>query len=73
MKTSGHLTNNGGIRAHSAGDFFPFRIMAQGYPENLTWWVIHPNGDKFGIGWCCVANAMSFARRAHKQWSEDHE
>ena len=46
MNTQGHLLNNGGLRAHSVGEFYPFRIMAQGTPDNLRWWVIHPDGYK---------------------------
>lgn len=44
--TKGHLANNGGIRGHSAGEFYPYRIMAQGKLDSLTWWVINPNGTK---------------------------
>lgn len=44
--TTGHLSNNGGVRGHSAGDFFPYRVMVQGTFEHLTYWVINPDGTK---------------------------
>ena len=44
--TSGHLANNGGIRGHSAGDIYPWRLMAQGTMADLRYWVINPAGEK---------------------------
>lgn len=47
MKTLGHLSDNGGLRAHSIGPVYPYRIMAQGVPGvSLKWWVISPQGEK---------------------------
>lgn len=46
MNTKGHLLNNGGIRGHSAGDIFPYRIMLQGELHALKYWVINPQGHK---------------------------
>lgn len=58
--TAGHLENNGGIRGHSAGLIFPYRIMAQGKPDDLTWWVINPQGSKCAHAFT-VDGAMAFA------------
>ena len=44
--TSGHLSHNGGIRGHSAGEFYPFRVMAQGNNTFMTWWVVNPQGKQ---------------------------
>lgn len=44
--TKGHLANNGGIRGHSAGEIFPYRIMIQGTFDALVYWVISPQGAK---------------------------
>ena len=64
MKTSGHLQNNGGIRGHSAGSFYPFRVMAQGKIHALTWCVINPQGDE-------IARYPS-AAQAHKRAQEEY-
>lgn len=69
-QTLGHLVSNGGSRAHSAGDVFPFRIMAQGKFTDLKWWVINPQGNKVGIGWSSSATAYRFAKAVHSQWSK---
>lgn len=64
--TSGHLANDGGIRGHSAGDFYPYRVMAQGKPDSLKWWVINPQGNKVG-SWCSRAKtACIMARTLHQ-------
>lgn len=60
MQTQGHLVNDGGIRAHSAGLIYPYRIMAQGLISNLTWWVINPQGKKCGR-WCTPDGAQAHA------------
>lgn len=62
-KTSGHLSNNGGIRGHSAGDFYPYRVMIQGTFDNLKYHVINPQGDKvawFSSAWlaCHIARIL---------------
>lgn len=44
--TKGHLSTNGGIRGHSAGDIFPYRIMIQGTFDALKYYVINPDGTK---------------------------
>lgn len=67
--TSGHLANNGGLRGHSAGDFFPFRVMAQGLLTSLTWHVIKPNGEKLGKGHTTSQSAHKVARFAFAVWS----
>ena len=67
--TSGHLASNGGVRGHSAGEFFPFVVMGQGTPENMKWFVIKPNGEKLGKGHVKVATAHKAARMAHGLWS----
>ena len=61
MKTSGHLINNGGIRGHSAGDFYPYKVMAQGMISNLTWWTLAPNGSKID-SFSNPTDAVIFAR-----------
>ncbi len=69
MKTTGHLTTNGGIRGHSAGDIFPWRVMAQGVGSSLRWHVIKPNGSKLGEGQYTIESAYKVARMAHGLWS----
>ena len=64
MKTSGHLVYDGGIRGHSAGDFYPYRVMAQGN-NSLRWWVINPNGKKEHPSWSSAAAACGIARLLH--------
>ena len=60
--TSGHLANNGGIRGHSAGDFYPFRVMAKGIPSDLFWHVIGTQGKTIAI-YTTSAQACNRARR----------
>ena len=67
--TSGHISSNGGVRGHSAGEFFPFIVMAQGTIDGLRWHVIKPNGEKLGKGHVKVATAHKAARMAHGLWS----
>ena len=67
MKTSGHLNSNMGIRGHSAGAYFPFIVMAQGTPDDLTWWAVHPNGTKLQ-GFKEASRAHSSALGAFKLW-----
>ena len=66
--TSGHLSGNGGVRGHSAGEFFPFMIMAQGTPDALRHYVIKPNGEKLGSGHINRANAFRVASFAYAMW-----
>lgn len=66
--TSGHLASNGGVRGHSAGDIFPFRLMGVGDFDNLKWYVIKPSGEQVGDGHSTVASAMKVARFAHAVW-----
>ena len=42
--TSGHLSNNGGLRGHSAGTIFPWRVLITGTFDSLKYWIIAPNG-----------------------------
>ena len=60
--TSGHLSTNGGIRGHSAGEFFPYRVMAQGTIDKLAYWVIDPKGAKLGDGYSTAKLACDMAR-----------
>ena len=60
--TSGHLSNNGGIRGHSAGDIYPWRIMGQGTLNALKYHVIAPNGKKYNTGYTTTTQAMAAAR-----------
>ncbi len=66
--TAGHLSNNGGIRGHSAGDIFPWRVMAQGTFDSLKWHVIKPDGTKLGKGQYTSKTAYKVARLAHALW-----
>ena len=68
--TSGHLASNGGLRGHSVGDIFPFRVMAQGKIDSLTWHVIKPDGEKLGKGHSNPKSAYKVARLAHWIWSD---
>lgn len=62
--TSGHLKSNGGIRGHSAGDFYPYRVMIQGTMDSLKYWVINPQGDK--VAWFLSSSlACHIARILH--------
>jgi len=45
--TAGHLSSNGGVRGHSAGDFFPYRVVIVGTMEALTYIVVRPDGTYF--------------------------
>jgi hypothetical protein len=66
--TSGHLSSNGGLRGHSTGDIYPWRVMGQGTMDNLRWHVIKPNGDKLGEGQYTPKSAYKVARMAHALW-----
>tara|TARA_R110000744_G_scaffold43892_2_gene98124 strand:- start:2058 stop:2753 length:696 start_codon:yes stop_codon:yes gene_type:complete len=44
--TSGHLSNNGGLRGHSAGDIFPWRVLITGKIDALKYWIVNPMGAK---------------------------
>ncbi len=59
--TSGHLSSNGGLRGHSAGSIFPWRIMVQGELDNLQYWVINPSGEKVGNVWQSYHGALAKA------------
>ena len=63
--TAGHLSDNGGIRGHSAGEFFPYRLMAQGTMDNLKWWVVNPDGTKV-YAWRTVAAAVAHAQLLYR-------
>lgn len=66
--TSGHLASNMGIRGHSAGDIYPFRVMGQGKPDDIKWFVVKPNGEQLGDGHNTTASAYKVARFAHAVW-----
>jgi len=60
--TSGHLSNNGGVRGHSAGDIFPWLVMGQGVPgSSFRWILVNPSGEKIGTFFTSVA-AYSLGR-----------
>jgi hypothetical protein len=59
--TSGHMSTQQGIRGHSAGDVFPYVIVAVGTPDELRW---HITGMGIAIGdsvWRTYAAAHNFA------------
>lgn len=60
MKTLEHLAGNGGLRGHSVGDIYPWRIMAQGTFEALVWWVVNPQGKKVSK-WATPEGAQAVA------------
>jgi len=57
--TKGHLVNNGGIRAHSAGEFFPYIIRGKGVwdEDSWRWQVLCPDSTIAG----------SFKQHEHSQ------
>jgi hypothetical protein len=59
--TAGHLSSNGGIRGHSAGDFYPYRVMIRGTLDNLKYIVIAPTGSYIS-GWKTSKAACAMAR-----------
>lgn len=59
--TAGHRANDGGIRGHSAGDFYPYRVMAQGKLDSLKHWVIDPQGKK--VDWFSTASSACILAR----------
>ena len=69
MKISGHLAHSAGIRGHSAGEFYPFRVIAKGTFEHLRWHVVAPNGHVHVTGHVLVSSAFTIARLAHGLWS----
>lgn len=50
-----------GRRAHTIGDFFPYRMMVQGTFDNLKYWVIYPDGSK-GCHYRTAKDACNIAR-----------
>ncbi len=68
MKTSGHLTNNGGIRGHSAGEFYPFRVIAVGKLDSIKWHVVYPDGSKSLTAHELASEAFTLARNLHSIW-----
>lgn len=69
MKTSGHLANNGGIRGHSAGEFYPFRVIAKGKLNAIRWHVVKPDGTLCEASYTVVGDAFITARLLHSVWS----
>ena len=59
--TSGHLKNNGGLRGHSAGDIFPWRILITGTMDNLKYWIVNPSGTKSAKPYDNVGEALLWA------------
>jgi hypothetical protein len=63
--TRGHLSDNGGLRGHSAGDIFPFIIAGTGDDK---WHVQLPDGRMFGTydkpGYAeCAVVQLKYARQ----------
>jgi hypothetical protein len=59
-----------GRRAHTIGDYFPFRVMGEGELDSLKWWVIHPKGNEI----CYVSTvklAVQLARVYHARWCKE--
>ena len=69
MKTLGHLAHSAGIRGHSAGEFYPFRVIAKGTFDALKWHIVTPSGVVSIIGHSNVDDAFTIARLAHGLWS----
>ncbi len=69
MKTSGHLAHSAGIRGHSAGEFYPFRVVGKGTFTNLKWYVVKPDGTISTRGFTVVGEAFTLARHLFSIWS----
>lgn len=63
--TAGHLTNNAGLRGHSVGDYYPWRVMATGCIDDLSWWVVRPDGARFKLTFTTASQAVTMARLLH--------
>lgn len=64
MKTSGHLSNNGGIRGHSAGVFFPLIVVATGCDDSahgIRWHVQGADGKQLSVKFYCCSTAHDAA------------
>lgn len=59
--TSGHIDTNGGLRGHSVGDIYPWRIMAKGTFKELFWLVITPDGQPTEHGYRTAGEAYDIA------------
>ena len=55
--------NHGGIRDRDAGDFYPYRVVQQGTPDNLSHWVYAPDGTKLTPGYMTAAHAVKRAQK----------
>lgn len=73
MKTSGHLKSNGGIRGHSAGDIFPFIVLAVGKPDHLLWRIKKPNGELMASRFCTAWRAHEVALYTKKRYEEGYD
>ena len=67
--TAGHLASNGGIRGHSAGDFFPFILVGTGDDH---WLVQMPNGRQWGRFWF-AESAIRVAHMLKRLYDEGYE
>lgn len=69
--TRGHLSDNGGVRGHSAGDIFPFILVGTG---DDMWHVQLPDGRMFGTydkpEYALCAAAQLKVARQHMNISE---
>ena len=72
MKTSGHLASNGGIRGHSAGDVFPFIVLAVGTYDNLLWRIKKPSGGLMVSRFMSASRAHEVALYAKKRYEEGY-
>ena len=62
-KTAGHRADQGGLRAHSCGELYPFRIVAH---PNDEWSAVAPDGSKIirAYSQCTAVKAARIARIA---------
>lgn len=62
--TAGHLSSNGGIRGHSAGEHFPFIVVGTGDDK---WYVQAPDGTQ-SMRVDTAAMAVNMALFAKHSW-----
>lgn len=48
VATAGHRSDQMGLRGHSVGDVFPMVLFMKGMFDDLTHWVLQPNGLEIG-------------------------
>jgi len=67
MQLQAHLTNNGGIRASSAGPLFPFIVFARGFAPT-KWFVQWPDGTEHHLTYQNAEQAHQAAGRFKAAW-----